>query len=192
MVTSQFSTLLKPSRKVLIDALAKLADGDLDRKANKGAKTIGESLLHIAAFEFVSATAKSITKGGKVKSTLWEKVAPGFAREAGFMPPTGLTLGAYASILKAVRAYSATVFTKWPNVAKAPLTDHEIEITGSALKQSASKMGFAGSYDDLIREMKGSKMVHGGNASVSAMLLSHESYHRGQIFFHRHALMSGA
>src|SRR3954464_39537 len=100
--------LLEDTRSQLIANLARVPGKATDWEVVPGAITIGESLLHIAAVEFLFATALTSDADGPIRPELWRQVSGGFARELGIAPPRGRPVSAYLARLAEVREMTRT------------------------------------------------------------------------------------
>ena len=179
---SQSVAILNASRKLMDRALEHMTTEDLAWRAAPRAKSIGHMLLHIAAFRYLAALALDPSHAERY-AALWNSLKGGFAVDAGFPEAEPLTLAQYRSLLEQVDELAQSV------VGKAG--DHTL-VTDKGIDHAVSRLasldkGTDGSlYDKLARVMRNSRAVHSANAAeIGTMLISHEAYHRGQIFFQK-------
>jgi len=179
---------LQRYREVLLRDIEALDITALDWQAAPQAVSIGTSLLHIAAVEFLVINAVAIF-GDDVRSqpdrALWSALQPGFARELALSPRTGQPCSNYVDLLQQVRSASETVLkTDWQPVSLEPALQIVLDRLGldnHQQRQLQAPLGLPLSIADGTRR-----------ESLVLALIAHESYHRGQItqskFLHRLAM----
>ena len=177
-------------RAVLVRVMAGQGVAELDYRAFPDAKSNGEILLHIAGFEFlVLATARS-ARGERIDPEPWAQLKPGFAREAGFTPPTGRELSAYLGHLDQVRQDTMAHLL-------GDSTRRDLEAERFAISRVAQELSVAdreadkNCYERLARGVSTSFSDDGavdprGMVDIPALLLLHETYHRGQLTLNKY------
>jgi hypothetical protein len=139
-----------------------------------GARTIAESLLHIAAVEFIFATALAHRSGVEVPVEFWEQLKQGLATEVGYDPPKHVTLAACIARLTQVREFTLPLIEN----DGAALTENEILSALESLKDAGADLP-----DDRLVALVPKVASHLGVGSLGVVLTAHEEYHRGQILF---------
>lgn len=176
-------TLIDDNHRIINTALTTLVDLDMDYPVRPGAKTSGEDLLHIAAFEYIYVASIAITKGRSINSTLWyNDVKFGFAREAGFLPlPSGYPVSYYQTVLDKVRNYTMTIIDPMDSflVSSINLTPLMIQLS------SGDPTAPPSSYLIIPFQAAQSAVYHDVGNDLGAMMVSHAAYHRGEIFLRR-------
>jgi hypothetical protein len=158
--------------------LPKIKD-KLEFRANDNSKSIGECLLHIAAFEYLVAGAAAAKIGSDIDLKLWDRLKGGFNREAGFPRAVPESSDSYVELLDKTREITMS------------LADRVVAIEDKDFDDFVNKLSIRDTanndlYEKLKIEARLSMMLHASKGTLSIMLQSHESYHRGQIFFQRH------
>ena len=138
-----------------------------------GARTIAESLLHIAAVEFVFATALALRRSVEVPFELWDHLKAGLATEVGYDPPKRVSVADCIERLERVRNLTLTVI------------DDDALVTEIELRSALQSLHDAGAdlpcerLDALVPKLSS----HLGAGTLGIMLTAHEEYHRGQILY---------
>ena len=94
---------LEYCRSVLLREVKDLGPKQLDFLVFSNSKSIGEMLLHIAAFEFLMISVSAFQRSSNPDHSLWRVLKPGFSRESGFRPPRDHPLEHYLDVLAEVR-----------------------------------------------------------------------------------------
>lgn len=171
-------------RGVLLRVTAGLTEDELDYGAFSDTKTIGEILLHIAGFEFLIIAGSQMLGRQPVDFSSWGQLRAGFAREAGFAPPRGDRIEAYADLLARVREKTSRWLSADPGNRRLPSASFPLrELTGAL---HAAHPEDPASYQRLANgiatSLKDDGAVDGsGFVDVVQLLALHETYHRGQI-----------
>lgn len=177
-------------RSVLVRVTAGLGVAELDYRAFPDAKSNGEILLHIAGFEFLVLAAARVARRERIDPEPWAQLKSGFAREAGFTPPTGRELNAYLGHLDQVR--QGTVAYLMGDSTRRDLEAERFAILGVAQELSATDGEADGScYERLARAVSSSFGDDGavdsrGMVDIPALLQLHETYHRGQLTLNKY------
>ena len=177
-------------RAVLTRVTASLTVEDLDYRHFPDAKSNGEILLHIAGFEFVAICVAGLARDEAPDLALWPRLKPGFAREAGFLPPQGLELDTYIESLQAVRAQTVTFLGNGED-------SQHIAAERIAVQQVAQLLAETDPSEDpdcyrrLAAGISTSFADDGavndaGMIDLVALLTLHETYHRGQITLNKY------
>lgn len=177
-------------RAVLIRVTAGLRVEDLDYRQFADSKSNGEILLHIAGFEFLTIATAQPTDEARLDASLWARLKPGFAREAGFAPPQAHTLDDYLGMLDVVRQRTIAVMTRGDYARRAALDAGAIESVARRLSASDRDEG-PDHYRRLAAGVLTSVTDDGaldaeGLVDVPALLALHETYHRGQITLNKY------
>jgi hypothetical protein len=162
---------------------------DLDFRAFADAKSNGEILLHVAGFEFLLIACARKARGETFDGSVWPSLKAGFAREAGFAPPTGRDLGAYFQLLTDIRRGTADYLARTcdPGIESAilsiqqvtkDLADADDENDEECYRRLAA--GFSTSFRD-DGSPDGQGMV-----DIPTLVALHETYHRGQITLNKY------
>lgn len=181
---------LTHGRSVLIRVTAGLGVEELDYRAFPDAKSNGEILLHIAGFEFLVLAAARFARREPIDPEPWAQLKSGFAREAGFAPPTGRALSAYLRHLDQVR--QETVAYLMDDSTRRELEAERFAILGVAQGLSATdRESDRSCYERLARGVSTSFSDDGavdsrGMVDIPALLLLHETYHRGQLTLNKY------
>jgi hypothetical protein len=174
--------LLRRTRAQLLADLERVPEAAVSFQPVAGARTIAESLLHVAAVELVFAVALARRGGHRVPAELWEPVKRGLAAEARYDPPRDTSLATCLVHLRRTRAALETVCPAGQTV----LGDEDLH--GALLDLHAAGVDLDEDRVELLRGRIGS---HLNEAPVGVVLTAHEEYHRGQIlyqnFLARHA-----
>ena len=101
---------LEHSRGVLVRAINNLSTKEIDFLIFPDSKSIGELLLHVAAFEFLMVSASGLINKEEPDLDIWHKLKPGFSREGGFPGPKGYPLDHYLRVLAEIRERSFSYF----------------------------------------------------------------------------------
>ena len=190
---------LSHCRDVLVRVTAGLEIEALDYRPFPDAKSNGEILLHIAGFEFLMVAVAQAARGEQVDCLPWPGLKAGFAREAGFSPPTGRSLGDYIARLDAVRRGTLAFLTR-------DAGPKSIAAESCAIRELAQLLATTDpgederSYQRLARSVSTSFADDGtpdaeGMVEIPALLLLHETYHRGQVTLNKYIrsrMLSGA
>jgi hypothetical protein len=172
-------------RHVLLRVIGGLSNEQLDFLVFPDSKSIGESLLHVAGFEFLMVSAAALVIGNEPDLGIWHKLKPGFSREVGFPAPKGYALDHYLEILAEIRERTVFYFGEQAErglVAKAtfpivPLTmllrHNDPEGGAQQYEKLASAAGTSVSDDGGVNKNGETDLIH--------LLQLHETYHRGQI-----------
>jgi hypothetical protein len=181
---------LEHGRAVLLRVTRSLGVEQLDYLLFPDSKSIGEMMLHVAAFEFLMVSGANFQNGEKPDHNLWLSLKPGFAREAGFDPPSGYALSHYADLLGRVREITNRYFGVSTERRMVARDDFPIRPLAVALG-AGDPGGDAGAYDRLAAGVGTSIVDDGpkatdGRTDLVALLQLHESYHRGQITFQKY------
>jgi hypothetical protein len=94
---------LEYCRSVLLREVKDLGLEQLDFLVFSDSKSIGEMLLHIAAFEFLMVSVSAFQRSSNPDHSLCGVLKPGFSRESGFRPPRDHPLEHYLDVLAEVR-----------------------------------------------------------------------------------------
>jgi uncharacterized damage-inducible protein DinB len=172
-------------REILLRDIAPLDVAALDWQAAPQALTIGTSLLHIAAVEFLVMGAVALQRADADHGPdrqLWQELRPGFARELALTPCRGQPRSHYTDLLQRVRHASEAILQReWAPVplAQAQLALLErLQLDADQQRRLQTPLGLPLSIADGTRR-----------EPLILALIAHESYHRGQItqskFLHR-------
>jgi hypothetical protein len=101
---------LEHGRHVLLRVIRGLSKERLDFLLFPDTKSIGETLLHVAGFEFLMFSAATLVIGNEPDLSIWHKLRPGFSREGGFAAPKGYALDHYLEILADIRERTVSYF----------------------------------------------------------------------------------
>lgn len=164
--------LFERAREQLLRDLERVPDDVVSLTPELGTRTIAESLLHVAAFEFLVAVALAADRGRPVPVEVWEEVKPGLATEVGYDEPAGLTREDCLTRLERVRRFTRTVIGDGDTV----LGDDDVRRALEALRERGADLGGAD-----ISVLRSRLASHFGRVPVGAMLMAHEEFHRGQI-----------
>jgi uncharacterized damage-inducible protein DinB len=176
---------LQRYRDVLLRDIEALDIAALDWQAAPQAVSIGTSLLHIAAVEFLVMSAVAMSRDDARPSpdrALWSALQPGFARELALSPNTGQPCSHYVDLLQQVRSASETALNAdWRPLSLEQAQHTVLERLGldpDQQRRLQAPLGLPLSIADGTRR-----------ESLILALIAHESYHRGQItqtkFLHR-------
>ena len=176
---------LQRYREVLLRDIEALDTAALDWQAAPQAVSIGTSLLHIAAVEFLVMSAVATAREDARLSpdrALWSALQPGFARELALSPCTGQPCSHYADLLQRVRSDSeAALNADWQPLSLEQAQQSALGQLGldpDQQRRLQAPLGLPLSIADGTRR-----------ESLILALIAHESYHRGQItqskFLHR-------
>ena len=177
-------------RSVLVRVTVGLGVTELDYRAFPDAKSNGEILLHIAGFEFLVLAGARLAQGERIDPEPWAQLKPGFAREAGFTPPTGRELSAYLGHLGQVR--QDTIAYLMADSTRRGLEAERFTILQLAQELSATdREADRSCYERLARGVSTSFADDGsvdsrGMVDIPALLLLHETYHRGQLTLNKY------
>lgn len=163
--------LLEAGRRRLLRDLQRVAPAAVGRALVPRARTIAESLLHLAAVELVFATALAARAGGTADPDLWERVKAGLATEVGYASPRDATLDGCIARLGDVRA------------RLEPVLEGRPVVRADELRDALERLREAGADLDRARidALHPKLASHLDGGSVGVVLLAHEEYHRGQI-----------
>jgi len=189
MNTEDAIASLSHCRAVLVRVSAGLKVEDLDYRVFPDAKSNGEILLHVAGFEFLIVTSAQATRGERVDASPWSELKAGFAREAGFAPPSGRSLDEYINHLESIRQRTVAFLIR----DAGPKC---IEAGSFAIRQVAQELSMTdpedeNCYERLARGVStsfhddGAHDAH-GMVAIPSLLLLHETYHRGQITLNKY------
>jgi hypothetical protein len=166
--------LLEETRSRLVRDLDRVRPAAAHWAPVPGARTIAESLLHVAAVEFVFTTALALRARTAVPVDLWDQLKAGLATEIGYEPPRAVTLADCIERMERVRHLTRSVL----DGDEAPLTETEIRSALQMLRDGGA---------DLARERLEALVPklasHLGIGSVGTVLTAHEEYHRGQVLY---------
>jgi len=177
-------------RSVLVRVMAGAGVEELDYRAFPDAKSNGEILLHIAGFEFLVLAAARLARAERIDPETWTRLKSGFAREAGFTPPTGRELSTYLGHLDQVR--QDTVAYLMGDSTRRDLEVERFAISRVAQELSATdREADRNCYERLARGVSTSFSDDGavdsrGMVDIPALLLLHETYHRGQLTLNKY------
>jgi hypothetical protein len=164
--------LIEETRSRLLRDLHRVPPAAGDWAPVPGARTITESLLHVAAVEFIFIAALALRAGHEIRVQLWDQLKPGLATEVGYDPPQQVGLAGCIERLEQVRQVTRTVvgsdelMVTETDVRSAleTLRDRGADITGERLEALVPKLA-----------------SHVGVGSIGILLTAHEEYHRGQV-----------
>jgi len=184
-MSSSSASKLEHCRAVLLRVVNGLSNEQLDFLLFPDSKSLGETLLHIAGFEFLMIAGAGYQASGTPDHRLWQRLKPGFSREAGFPPPRATQLDDYVDLLAEVHESAIRYFTVHEDpclVAKptfpiveltARLRDNDPAANSKQYKDLAACVGASFKDDGAENER--------GETDLASLLLLHETYHRGQI-----------
>lgn len=187
-------------RSVLARVTAGLTIEDLDHRHFPDAKSNGEILLHIAGFEFLTIAVAEQARGETPDLALWLRLKPGFAREAGFVPPQCRSLDEYFQSLDSVRQRTLRFLERGEDVQRIAAASFSIRQATEALAETDGAED-PDHYRRLAAGVSTSFADDGavgtdGMVDLPALLTLHETYHRGQItlnkYFRARLLRGGA
>ena len=168
---------LQRYREVLLRDIESLDTAALDWQAAAQAVSIGTSLLHIAAVEFLVMSAVAVHRGDAGAGpdrALWLALQPGFARELAQPPCVGQPRSHYTRLLQQVRSASETVL----NADWQPLSLEQAQQT------VLDRLGLDRDQQDRLQAPLGLPLSIADGTQRETLILAliaHESYHRGQI-----------
>lgn len=178
-------------REVLLRDIASLDVAALDWRPAAESITIGTSLLHIAAVEYLVIGAIELQRGRAGPSSdrsLWPMLQPGFARELQQAACAGRPCSFYTDLLQQVRSAGETVMK----------ADWQALSLQQALKNLLVRLGLDPGQQQRLQAPLGLPLsIADGTHREPIMmaLIAHESYHRGQItqsnFLYRTAMQRG-
>jgi hypothetical protein len=179
-------------RSVLLRTIAEMPREQLNFQLYADSKTIGEILLHVAAFEYLMICCAQVAAAQAIDPEPWEQLMPGFAREVGFAPPIAQPLDFHINMLTAIRRSTVGFFRE--NEANR-FVDKET----FAIHEVAQRLGARYPQDDrdcYVRLGRGVGTSFRDDGAVNAenrvdltdLLQLHETYHRGQITFQRYSI----
>jgi hypothetical protein len=137
-----------------------------------GGRTISESLLHVAAVEFIFAAALALRAGREVHARLWEQLKAGLASEVGYDPPQQVGLSGCIERLKAVRDVTRTVV----GGDEPAVTETDVRSALEALRERGADIS-----GERLEALVPKLASHCGVGSIGVLLTAHEEYHRGQV-----------
>jgi hypothetical protein len=172
--------LVEETRRRLLRDLRKVCPEAMEFQPVPGVRTIAESLLHVAAVEFVFAMALALREGRNVAIDLWDEVKAGLATEIGYNPPREALLEHCTDRLTRVRQMAC------------PMLDGEsVLLTESDLRGALETLRDRGA--DLshyqLQALLSKLSTHLGVGSVGVVLTAHEEYHRGQVLLQNYLWM---
>jgi hypothetical protein len=165
---------IERTRDQLLRDLERVEPAAVDWAPVPGARTIAESLLHIAAVEFVFATALALRAGLETRAELWEQLKAGLATEVGYEPPRQVGLLDCIDRLARVRGVSRSV-----------VGSGEVSVTEADVRSALETLRDRGAdiTAERLEELVPKLASHAGSGSVGLVLTAHEEYHRGQVLF---------
>jgi hypothetical protein len=176
---------LEHGRSILLRVIRNLPTEQLDFLVFPDSKSVGETLLHVAGFEFLMVSTAGLAIGNEPDFSMWQKLKSGFSREARFAAPRGYGLDHYLEILADVRERTLSYFgeqTQRRLVAKATfpivplatlLWSNDPEADAQRYEKLATGLGNSFSDDGAMNNRGETDLIH--------LLQLHETYHRGQI-----------
>jgi hypothetical protein len=166
--------LLEKTRSQLLRDLDRVHAAAANWVPVPGARTIAESLLHVAAVEFVFAAALALRARRDVPVELWDGLKAGLATEVGYDPPQDVGIPECIERLEQVRLITRSVV----HGDQARLTDDEVRAALERLRENGGDLAH-----DRIDALVPKLASHVGVGSVGIVLTAHEEYHRGQVLY---------
>jgi len=176
---------LEHCRSVLLSVLGEPETAQLDFLLLPDSKSAGETVLHIAGFEYLLISLACLHNGQEPDHELWRPLRSGFAREGGFAAPRGLPFAHYRDLLAQVRARTVRYLGEAPGRRKVRKERLLVKALASRLCANDAT-GDAAAYDKLTagagRSIRDDGAVdEHGEVDLVNLLALHETYHRGQI-----------
>jgi hypothetical protein len=178
-------------RASLLRFVEQLDQDQLDRKIFPTAKSLGEMLLHIAGYEFLVNAALEDGDHLQRNAAMWSRLKPGFAYEAGFAPPIGLSTADYRAVLTDVRMRTERFLEAG---GERRVGQNGFRLRGAidslaALDGEAAAPAYSRLFASADSTFKDDARVDDeGRIDWVTLLLLHETYHRGQMTFQRYAM----
>jgi len=170
--------LLEQARARLLSDLERVTEEAAAFEPVPGARTITESLLHVAAVEFVFAASLLVRQGREedLECARWEHVKAGLATEIGYDPPKDVGVRECLDALVAARALTRAALSREPPTSFVGPDDlcRGLE----ALRAGGADLG-----EDRLEALLPKLGSHLGAGSLGVVLIAHEEYHRGQILY---------
>ncbi len=135
-------------------------------------RTIAESLLHVAAVEFVFAMALAVREGRNLEIGLWDELKPGLATEIGYEPPHRIRLEHCTDRLTRVRQMTSQML----HGESVLLSESDLRDALETLRERGADLSH-----DQLEALLPKLSAHLGVGSVGVVLTAHEEYHRGQV-----------
>lgn len=164
--------LIEESRARLLRDLGRISESAVNFQPTQGARTIAESLLHVAVVEFIFAVALAVRAGQDVPVVLWEKLKAGLAGEVGYEVPAGLRLEECTVRLEQVRNITGRLL----NGAFTFLNESDLRRALQTLRDQGADLN-----SERLEALLPKLSSHLGVGSIGVILIAHEEYHRGQI-----------
>jgi uncharacterized damage-inducible protein DinB len=181
---------LEHCRAILLRVVKDFTPAQLDWLVLPDSKSIGEILLHVAAFEYLMVSSVRWHQEKEVDHELWSLLKAGFDREAGFGPPRGLSLRDYEDRLGRVRLATMAFFER---DGKSSIVNRDsVEIAGLASELARHDRESPERGYELLRKGVGTSFRDDGAVrlgdmvDLAALLQLHETYHRGQVTFQKY------
>jgi hypothetical protein len=173
MITDDLA-LLDETRSRLLRDLRRIRPGAVEWAPLPGARTIAESLLHIAAVEFIFTTALALRSGTEVPVDLWDQLKGGLATEVGYDPPTRIALTECVERLERVRNLTRTAIEH----DGTPLTESDLRLALETLRDFGADLP-----SERLEALLPKLAAHLGVGPIGVTLTAHEEYHRGQVLY---------
>lgn len=171
---------LEATRKEFVTGLNRVPEDILQWEVVPGATTIGETVLHVGGVEYLLAGSLLIASGWQPDPVLWTALKHGFARNAGFEPPSDLSSEGAIAILEQVRqlTYEAVATSGSENLAESSIR------AAVAMVKATDPTADDEVYEELAKCVAAKPLRQGsGLSDLPTTIVAHESYHRGQILF---------
>lgn len=164
--------IIEETRGRLLRDLDRVPHDAADWAPVPGGRTISESLLHVAAVEFIFTAALALRAGREISVRLWDELKAGLASEVGYDPPRRVGLTGCIRRLEAVRDVTRTVVGS----DQPAVTETEVRSALEALRDRGADIS-GKRLDALVPKLAS----HCGVGSIGVLLTAHEEYHRGQV-----------
>lgn len=177
-------------RSVMLRVIDGLQVDDLDYLIFPDSKSIGEIILHVVGFEYLTVSSAKFSIGYVPDYDVWSKLKPGFAREAGFEPPRGRSLDNYVDLLGEIREETSAFLNRDPNNCFIDAEKFAVRQLTAALHAKCpedNETQYRRLEAGVATSFKDDGVVNSENCvDIFSLLQLHETYHRGQITFQKY------